>query len=798
MDHKVVHAIKFKIKSTKIIDDYFELIHKKTIAIIKFIKDGMGSADNDVKELIGFCMSVDAKVVAANLVPFFLHKEHKMRGNLEDATEGKTPPTRLMKRPALELRKRGVLPLPELAGMPQQIAAQAIFAALSVLKSWNECDKLTKESYTAAKALTEQMLSTVDKALYVKFTEWVRICESANYFKLNPGIAEKAIKKRFKFAAEQIMTALETNFPEWQVPYMGRTLLAHCCDITLQERRLTRLSNGANWTDPTPNTMNLHFMSSMPRFQLKWGDKLPEINVSINEKLVQLAICPGRHGYGNKIIQNVRAIMGVSCKHFITFTRHNHEFNGECNSICIHRSGNDYFVQLALSFEPKVAPAPYDVLDKLEKLLRYQKSSIATDDSPPPAMKVLAIDLGIRSLASYSIVERDNNGRVRIDSSGDISDRPDPFIKRTLGEFRNMIRNLRIAVNNLEEPVLETKKKLQPLADELKKKLGEFNCAYQFRGEPTGQWLEYAGILRDLRRVLIKLHTAGWGPREGKQKTLMFSRLLDAYSNFKDNLLNKLSFMITRFARESGVHVVVLEDLENFRMSGASSSQQNNLLALWSHRMIAESVERSLMMYGIGLDVVDQRHTSQLDPLIGSFAYRGKRDRSKLWVARPGEGVIALECDQAASSNIGIRYLLRHANMVWCKAVPVGDGVMVMTNSEANEPGIRMQGATLKLTGSKFGKFVPSDGGYELVGVPKRDYHKLLKGGDKHGLVELYRNSPSLVEDNGWYSVAADDMVFVDKATHYKNQDEIGRLAGVYDDDQTFMKFMVSQRFTKK
>src|SRR4051812_20599292 len=120
-----IHAIKFKFVPSQKIKDYIEKCGAIAGQIATFLKDNMESSNQDLKELIALCATADASFAASNLAPFFWRAHHKFN-SFNDVPDKKTPVTKIQKRHALVLRQQGVLPLPYLTGLSNQVVTQLL------------------------------------------------------------------------------------------------------------------------------------------------------------------------------------------------------------------------------------------------------------------------------------------------------------------------------------------------------------------------------------------------------------------------------------------------------------------------------------------------------------------------------------------------------------------------------------------------------------------------------------------------------------------------------------------------
>jgi len=422
----------------------------------------------------------------------------------------------------------------------------------------------------------------------------------------------------------------------------------------------------------------------------------------------------------------------VTSHNKLRFKRRGLVMNGECKSIQINKQNNRYFVRLEIN---------------LEDCTKY-------NNILPNNIKILAIDLGVKNLASYAIINNHITEETGIiDSKREGAD--------AITDLKQMIADLRYNINKSQRTHIN-KKLLQPQAERIKTAIHNIQQNNYFTGIPNGLWLIYAATIRDARNALIKLHVAG--RKQERYEGILFNGLLTHYNNFTTNLLNKLVTIIVNLAIKKHINVVVMEDLSSY-----CDEARSLLSTLWSHRKIADSIQHSLTTNGITAAFVDPHHTSQIDPMTGEFAYRSKQNCSNLIVDRDGE-ILTLDADQAAAQNIGLRYLNQHTGLHHLKALIIND-LLLPVSTTYTIIDAQLQNAIAAATGHLFGKLIKCDNDmYKLIGISSDEYFALYAQGTST-FVDLFKHKG----------------LYVHKNLHKQLQEDIARKAGVFDSDCAYL-----------
>jgi IS605 OrfB family transposase len=176
-----------------------------------------------------------------------------------------------------------------------------------------------------------------------------------------------------------------------------------------------------------------------------------------------------------------------------------------------------------------------------------------------------------------------------------------------------------------------------------------------------------------------------------------FSRHLRTLRNIKKDQIKKIAAAIAHYALYQQAHVVLIEDLENFKFSLARTKQENQLLEVWSAREIKNYLVDFLTPHGIALQLIDPRDSSQIDAQTGEYGFRDENEKEILYVQREGN-VTTVDSDLNAAQNLQRRFWTRYqdANSIWMRTV-VKDGIEPRSLYVPDQEGKRFKAAMTRL-----------------------------------------------------------------------------------------------------
>ena len=216
-----------------------------------------------------------------------------------------------------------------------------------------------------------------------------------------------------------------------------------------------------------------------------------------------------------------------------------------------------------------------------------------------------------------------------------------------------------------------------------------------------------------------------WSPAFGGEG----GRRYRVKKNLADDMLKKLCFLLTSFARDNGCLLIVFENLD---FSDSEDSQFNRMRNIWSMLKVVDRVDKYAASYGIAVAKFDPRGTSQRDPSNYELAVRGdyKRDAGKLskkvsLCRRKTHGKDVadnINSDDAAADSIGLGFLSRHAIVHSLRAIKVSPDVAMIDGTDKkylrsflSRRGLGKYPCLVHLPGSKF---------WELSDAKAKDYDK--------------------------------------------------------------------------
>lgn len=394
----------------------------------------------------------------------------------------------------------------------------------------------------------------------------------------------------------------------------------------------------------------------------------------------------------------------------------------------ISRRGDSWYIDLIQSVEVRRRDgSPFvdarDAFSQLGYFTGSEKSVAST--AIRPGLRVLSIDLNISppiAFACYEFGQRRAN-RESLEATGlgwanliAKGKRGDTGHRQQCGEIRQFRRRLitlqglirfRSRLLNGFDPVdahpryidsvLETFKQLGlpydsnavALKDVILTRMSTLKATYRdlkMRDTPdrkiglSVEQFEWAGAIGDYIRML-KTWNHGGLKREDRPSGSIEGECRSYYQymgNVKKDLVRKLGAEVRRLCNEHSADVVLLEDLEFFRMSVEYEKGTNSLLSLWSPMTILGWIENAIQPHGVCVRKIDPRHTSRIDPATGEFGfYEYRADKRGLVVERKGKFHL-LDADIAAADNLQRRFWLRQEEIYRLECYPVGDDIRVV------------------------------------------------------------------------------------------------------------------------
>ena len=285
----------------------------------------------------------------------------------------------------LKLRELGLLPL-DSRGLDKNKLLGILAAVTGRLKSWRDRDCACKADKQALRVKFEERLSKVDQSAYQQFKQFADELLTQEGYRISGRVLRAVEKKDSDYSP--VLTVL-AKYPDLQDNF------EELCRACLAEQAFNKKKADARVT-VCSETSPLQFPFGMT------GNGYP----------FTLSACEGRinatiHFPGgdlplrlrkSKYFQNPE-ILPVKDGFQITFTRGKTPLVGTIKEPSLLKKNNHYYLSLRVNV-PSVK-IPKEVRDTRA----YYSSAVGGDETTPVPVKAVAIDLGVTTLADYSIID---------------------------------------------------------------------------------------------------------------------------------------------------------------------------------------------------------------------------------------------------------------------------------------------------------------------------------------------------------------------------------------------------------
>lgn len=184
----------------------------------------------------------------------------------------------------------------------------------------------------------------------------------------------------------------------------------------------------------------------------------------------------------------------------------------------------------------------------------------------------------------------------------------------------------------------------------------KFHLREQDSGSKLDADLIWVRIIRDLKKVKTSISYLGLPP--GSSGLFDFSKLREYLASCRTNLLKQIAARVVQVAKEQQCDIIALESLR-FQNRGDNRKSENEMLALWSPKIIQEAIKNRAEWEGILIKDVDERFTSQVH---FETQQQGYREGGTLYYEEDGE-IKSVHADINAAKNIAHRLLTRHLEL---------------------------------------------------------------------------------------------------------------------------------------
>lgn len=427
-----------------------------------------------------------------------------------------------------------------------------------------------------------------------------------------------------------------------------------------------------------------------------------------------------------------------------------------------HKGNSDRTPVKATIKEPRIRRVGQDwVLDCVQNV---EVSGQAPDigyffgkDKPvPDCLRVMAVDLGVNPLATYSVYSLEatpGHESIQVGDSGfanksvvakvgGIRDRDfhtqvlafrDRMVAlKRIVRYRCDVLNGRPINDKRLKAISESASSLDILLDgDLKRVLLDTLSTFReefarLRDNPTRRTglasEQFSWILAVREYLSLQQAWKYGGVKTDRPRTQGdFAHLWKYFNNLKRDLIKKTAAAIRQAAQRHQVDAVLVEDLEGFHEAVDTEKGTNSFLAIWSPRSILDQIENALSPHGIRVVTIDPRMSSQLDPHTLEFGFRDRAAKSVLLVRRD-DGIHALDADVSATQILQQRFWTRYEEVHYLDCVETQDGFIPRLKKRAGS-------FVKRVTGSNFavirnGRLLPVK--RETV-VPRGDVERLYR-----------------------------------------------------------------------
>lgn len=342
-----------------------------------------------------------------------------------------------------------------------------------------------------------------------------------------------------------------------------------------------------------------------------------------------------------------------------------------------------------------------DVREKANATLNYLAFK---KDNIPAGCRIMGVDLGYTDLGYCALTEATGDGDYIVE---------DKFVigKDGESETERQNRNLFKALKKFEKEI----KRVHSILDELYAEASKLKAGEYQQRKWQGMWnpakIEVDKLVAEFRQVscynlnkhesaikiqekyklkenwvrglkeqslliivfnkylslLKRWSSLGKKPSAKGVKTNAFASYYQRLTRMKKDFRKKFACEIVREARLRRVDVLVIEDLKHFVPDAERNAGQNEKLMLWGKGEIKDWLKHFAEQYGIIVETINPRLTSQTDPQELTLGFRKYKD---FYVIRDGE-IVKMDADAAASENIAARIHSRGTNEPFLKVSPV-------------------------------------------------------------------------------------------------------------------------------
>lgn len=212
------------------------------------------------------------------------------------------------------------------------------------------------------------------------------------------------------------------------------------------------------------------------------------------------------------------------------------------------------------------------------------------------------------------------------------------------------------------------------------------------------------------------------------------AKLMRYIQNVKKDIGRKIPYALQEVVKEYGAHIVVMEDLSEFKFSLRNDAETNDLLSFWPHRSFVQRIRDNLNTVPAVLVLVDPRFTSQVDPLTLEFAYR----KGPQQYCEVNGKIEVRNAQESGARMIGVNFLTRHSTLYRLRAFESenkkGEKCWVPSL------GLRTGGALKQLVGKKKGVFVQCSDGFKLISCTDKEFNEITEKKSRKS-VDLYRHA---------------------------------------------------------